>query len=166
MRIVLIAAMGRNRVIGRDGGLPWRLPDDLAAFKRTTFGHPVVMGHATFRANGRPLPGRTNIALSRRADLRLEGAIVVPDLDQALATARAVEGHETVFIIGGGEIYRLALPRADELDLTEVDAAPEGDVTFPEFDEAEWREIERSSHQADARHAHAFVRRRLVRAGS
>lgn len=139
MRISMVAAMAANRVIGKDNQLLWRLPEDLKRFKSITMGSPVVMGRKTYESIGRLLPGRTNVILSRDPAFAVEGAKVFTSLDAALA-ALANE-HAEVFVIGGGEIYRQALPRADRLYLTEIDAEYEGDAFFPEFDRTQFREI-------------------------
>jgi dihydrofolate reductase len=139
-RITLIVARARNGVIGRDGALPWRLPEDLAFFKRTTMGHPIVMGRRTWESIGRPLPGRRNIVVSRQAGFAAAGAEVVPGLDEAL---RCCEGSPEVFVIGGAQLYAEALPRADRLILTEIDADFDGDTHWPRPDAARWREAAR-----------------------
>ena len=138
--IALIAAVGRNRAIGADGGLPWRLSSDQKRFKALTMGKPLVMGRKTFDSIGRPLPGRRVIVVTRdRAWTRPE-VTTAPDFDMALALAGEAE---EIMIGGGGEIYALAMPRADRLYLTEVDAAPEANVFFPEIDASEWKLIRR-----------------------
>lgn len=155
MLLSLIVAMSSNGVIGRDGRLPWRLPEDLRRFKRLTTGHHVIMGRRTFDEIGRPLPGRTNIVITRDRTWRPEGVRVVHSLDEALA---AVDPAETeTFIIGGAAIYALALPRADRLYITRVEAAVPGDTCFPPFDEAAWRRTKFEHHPADAKHAHAMT---------
>lgn len=139
-RITLLAAVGPGRVIGDGEGMPWHLPEDLAYFKRTTMGHPMVMGRATFDSMG-ALPGRRSIVITRQADWSADGVLAVGSLEAALDVAAEGEGGEEVFVVGGGEIYRLALPLADRLLLTEVHLDPEevsGDVTFPEFDPEGW----------------------------
>lgn len=153
MIVSLIAAMSTNRVIGRDGGLPWRLPEDLKHFKRLTVDHTVVMGRKTFDEIKRPLTNRRNVVITRRADFQPAGVHVVASLDEALALAA---GEDEVFVIGGGEIYRLALPRADRLYLTVVHAEVEGDTYFPAFEEDGWVLESESDHPADERHAFAF----------
>lgn len=156
MRITLIAALAANGVIGRDNALPWHLPADLRRFKALTMGKPVVMGRRTFESIGRPLPGRLNIVMSRRMP-RGERVAVVPDIDAALAEARAA-GAEEAMIIGGGEVFRLFMPLADRLELTEVHREAEGDVTFPEPDPALWRETGREDHPAEGdAPAYSFV---------
>lgn len=130
MTVTLIAAMAENRTIGDAGAIPWQLPDDLARFRAITMGHPVVMGRKTYESIGRPLPGRLNIVLSRGEEFRAEGVLVVASLAEALAHAG---GSGEVFVCGGGEIYREALPLADRVLLTVVHREFPGDVTFPEL---------------------------------
>lgn len=132
-RIVLIAAVAANGVIGRDNELPWRLPEDLQFFRRTTIGHPVLMGRRNWDSlppKFRPLPGRRNLVLTRNEAWHADGAERCASLDDAL---RAVQGTDTLYVIGGAEVYRLALPRADALILTELDRAIAGDVRFPSW---------------------------------
>lgn len=155
-----IVALGRNRVIGTGNALPWRLPDDLAHFKRLTLGKPVLMGRKTWESLGRPLPGRDNLVLTRDPGYRAVGATVFASLDSALAACRAVP---EVMLIGGAELYEQTLPICDHLYLTEVEAAPDGDAFFPALDPADWRETAAEHHPADARHAHAFTWRTLER---
>jgi dihydrofolate reductase len=150
--LYLIAALGRNRVIGVSGDLPWRLPDDLKRFKALTLGQTLLMGRKTWTSLGRPLPGRDNRVLSRAPRFAAEGARVFDRLDAALACPQG----EAVWVIGGGELYAALLPRATRLYLTEVDAAPEGDTWFPALDPAQWHEVARTHHAADERHAAAF----------
>jgi dihydrofolate reductase len=141
VRLTLIAAVARNGVIGKGGGLPWRIPEDLRHFKRTTRGHAVIMGRKTFDEVGKPLPDRRNIVVTRRADLRLEGCETAPSIEEAIALARATDPEP--FVIGGAEIYRAALPYATHMILTEIDRDVEGDTYFPAFDRSAWAEIER-----------------------
>jgi dihydrofolate reductase len=158
--------MTRNRVIGRDNDLPWHLPDEMRHFMRTTSGHPVIMGRKQFEAMGKALPRRTNIVMTRNRAFRPEGAVVVADFDAALAAARAdaaARGVDEIFVIGGAEIYALALPIADRLYFTLIDVDIEGDTRFPPFDENAWREVSRESHPIDARHPYAFTIRILDR---
>lgn len=155
MRVTLIAALARNRVIGIDGGLPWRLPDDFAHFKRTTRGHTVIMGRRTYESMGTPLPERRNIVLTSRAGFEPEGVEVVRTLDAALQLAETA-GETDAFIIGGSAVYAAAMDRADRMVLTFIDAEPEGDTRFPEYDADAWRTEESTHHDADERHAHAF----------
>lgn len=153
--VSLIAALGRNRVIGRGRDVPWRLPADLKRFKQITMGHSVIMGRKTHASIGRPLSGRRNIVLTRDDDHSTPGCERARSLDEALALA----GDGEVFVIGGGDVYEQALPKADRLYLTMIDLAPEGDVRFPEIDAADWREVERVEGVVDAvnPHPHAFV---------
>jgi dihydrofolate reductase len=134
-RISLVVAMARNGVIGRDGQLPWRMPEDLKRFRALTMGHHIVMGRRTFESVGRLLPGRTSVIVTRNLGFRVPGAIVAHTLQEALA---ACAGDEEIFVIGGAEIYRAALPLADRLYLTRVEADIEGDTVFPAWDESEW----------------------------
>ncbi len=151
--IALIAALDRHRAIGRAGGMPWHLPDDLARFKRLTLGKPVLMGRKTALSIGRALPGRRNLVLSRHGDAPYAMQETVRSLDEA----RALAGDADLMVIGGGEIYALALPIATMLYMTEIDArADDADTWFPAFDRAQWREVAREAHAADARHAYAF----------
>ena len=153
MRISLIAALARNRVIGRDNQLPWRLSADLQHFKTLTMGKPLIMGRKTFESIGKPLPGRTNIVLTRDREFLAQGCVVVHDIDQALQVAAE---HDEVMIIGGANLYRQFLPRADRLYLTEVKAEVKGDTWFPDLDIAGWTETERDSHQADEKNEYDY----------
>ena len=145
--------MDRNRVIGRDNALPWKLPADLAYFKRVTMGHPVVMGRRTYESIGKPLPGRLNIVVSRNRGFTAPGAVVVASLDEAW---KAAGDAAEVSVIGGTSIFEETLPIADRIHLTEVQAEVPGDTWFPEFDRSQWREREVERHAADERHAHPF----------
>ncbi len=145
MKTSLIAALASNGVIGRDGGLPWHISEDLKYFKRLTMGKPVVMGHKTYESIGKPLPGRNNIVVTRNPELELEGATVVHGLDEALAVAASLGAEET-FVIGGAELYKLALPKVDRMYLTYVHQNFEGDTFFPEFDPDDWTELEHEDH--------------------
>jgi dihydrofolate reductase len=142
---VIVAAVGRNGVIGVDGRLPWKIPEDLAHFKELTMGQAVVMGRATFESIGRVLAGRVNIVLTRRPDWSHDGVIAAESLDEALAIARA-RGVKAL-IAGGSEVYRAALAVADRIELTEVNAEPEGDTWFPPVDWSCWEEVSRRDHQ-------------------
>jgi len=133
--VVLVAAMGRNRVIGLDGGMPWHLPADLKHFKRVTLGHPVIMGRKTFESIGRPLPGRRNVIVSRSLANPPDGCLLARSLDEALADCSGARA----MVIGGGELYRAALPLAGGMELTLIDANPEGDTRFPRWVRADWR---------------------------
>ena len=153
MRVTVIVAVAQNGVIGKDGDLPWRLPDDLAYFKRLTSGHPIVMGRKTWESLGRPLPNRRNIVLSRQPGYEAEGAEVVTDFEAALDGLT----EDEVFVIGGAGLYAAALPLADRVCWTEVHADVEGDTVFPEWDRRAWEEVSRTAHAADERHAHPFA---------
>lgn len=151
MTLSVIVAAARNGVIGRNNALPWHLPEDLRYFRRVTMGKPVVMGRKTFESIGRPLPGRTNIVVTRQAGYAPEGARVVASLAEALALAEdiaLIDGTEELMVIGGAEIYREALPLATRLYLTEVHADVEGDAFLPPIDWVQWREVARERHDA------------------
>lgn len=136
-----IVAMARNRVIGRNQKLPWSLPEDLKRFKALTWGHPIIMGRKTFESIGRVLPGRENWIVSRNSDLHIPGAKVAASLQQAVRECSQQSGE--IFIIGGGEVYREALPLLNRIYLTQIDQDIDGDAYFPEFSEEEFREISR-----------------------
>lgn len=154
--IVLIAAVDRRLAIGRGNALPWHLPDDLARFKALTLGKPVLMGRRTAESLGRALPKRRNLVLTRGGRVPFDGMEPVASLDEARALA-AAEGASELCVIGGGEIYALALPQAAVMHLTRVETTVDGaDAFFPAFDAAAWRELRRERHPADARHAFAF----------
>lgn len=155
--VTLVVAMGRNRVIGHDGGMPWHLPADLAHFKSVTMGKPIIMGRRTYESIGRALPGRENVVITRNAAFEAEGCTVVHSLEEALA-----EREGELMVIGGGQLYREALPLATRIHLTEIDAAPEGDTTFPALGEA-WREVSREQRPADDANAHDLTFVELVR---
>ena len=150
--VSLVVAMDENRLIGVDGGLPWKLSNDLKQFKRLTVGKIVLMGRKTWQSLGRPLPDRENWVLTRDASFRADGARVFRELDDAVREA----GNRELMVIGGAEIYRQALPIANRIFLTHVHAKVKGDTWFPELDAAAWREIAREDHPADDRHAHAY----------
>lgn len=151
--------MTRDRVIGRGGQLPWRLSADLKRFKALTMGHHLIMGRKTFEAIGRPLPGRTSIVLTRQRapalaqNIGASGVLTAASLDEAL---RRADGDDEVFVGGGAEVYALALPRAERLYVTWVDADAEGDTFFPEVDWLKWRLISEETHAPDARNEHPF----------
>ncbi len=156
--VIAIAAMGKNREIGFQGTLPWNLPAELNHFREVTRGCPVIMGRRTHEAIGRALPGRKNIIVTRDADYRAEGCTTVHAMEDALAAAR--EGNDAgrdIFVIGGTEIFRLAMPYTDKMILTFVDANPPADTYFPEFNEREWRETASVSHAKDAENEYDFV---------
>lgn len=145
--LCLIAAVARNRAIGLDNQLLWRLPEDLQHFKRSTLGCPIIMGRKTWDSIGRPLPGRRNIVLSRNPQWQAAGAEVVPSLEAALLLARNTPDARRLFVVGGAQLYTAALPLADELLLTEVDDAPAADCFFPEWDRTQFEETSRVDGQ-------------------
>lgn len=153
MTISMIAAVAENNVIGKDNSLPWHLPTDLKYYKQTTLGHHIIMGRKNFEAIGRPLPKRTNIIITRKENYTAEGCIVVNSLREAL---QAVQNDEEPFIIGGGEIYKMALPYADRLYITRIHETFDGDVFFPDFDKQQWILKSREDHKADKKNPHDF----------
>ncbi len=162
MELALIVAAARNRVIGCQNRLPWHLPQDLRYFKRVTLGKPVIMGRKTFESIGRPLPGRTNIVVTRQAAWQAEGVLKASGLVEALEMARNLEGPDGLppreaMVIGGAEIYRASLPLAQRVYLTRVDAEPEGDAFFDGLDERQWALVSSQPGEADAPLAHAFL---------
>jgi dihydrofolate reductase len=161
MKVSMIWAMSRNRVIGRNNDLPWRLPRDMKHFMTTTRGHPVIMGRRTFESmDRRPLPGRMNIVVTGNPDYQAPGATVVGDLDAALAEARRCceqSGVDEVFITGGAGLYRPGLEVADRLYVTEIDAQLQGDTFFPDVDWSRWRRVSSERFPADAAHAYSFT---------
>jgi dihydrofolate reductase len=151
--IALVIAVADNGIIGRNGALPWHLPDDLKHFKALTLGKPVLMGRRTYESLGRPLSGRRNLVLTRAANPDWAGVEAVGSLDEALSRTQAAA---ELCVIGGAGLYTLALPRAQRIHLTRVHASPDGDTSFPLETLADWQEIERDEHASDARHAHAM----------
>ena len=148
MRISLIVALTENRVIGLDGAMPWHLSEDLKYFKRVTMGAPIIMGRKTFDSIGRALPGRANIIITRDTNYSVEGVDVAHDLESAIDTASSVaesQGKDEIFVIGGAQIYALALAQADRLYLTEIHQTCAGDAFFPEIQACDWLEIERDA---------------------
>ena len=157
MIISLIAAMSKNRVIGRDNDLPWKLPDDMKFFQRTTRGHVVIMGRKNYDSlppSYKPLPNRTNVILTRQEGYEAEDCVVFDNLDSALNFSRK-EGEQEAFVIGGGQIYEQALEKSDRIYLTEIEAEIDGDTFFPKLS-ADWKEVSREHHSADERHQYAF----------
>lgn len=156
MRLSLIAALDRHAAIGKGNALPWHLPDDLKRFKQLTLGKPVLMGRKTAESLGRALPGRLNLVLTRSGRVPFEGMQAVDSIDAAVLAASA-DGAQELCVIGGAEIYALALPFADALHLTHVETVVEGaDTFFPGFDRDRWRIVSREPHRADAKHAFDF----------
>ena len=152
MIISLIAAMDKNRLIGRENGLPWHLPADFKHFKEVTMAKPVIMGRKTFESIGKPLPGRKNIVISR-SGFDAEGVVVVDTIDKAL---HAADDAEEVMVIGGASFYEQMIDRADRLYLTHVDAECDGDAWFPEFDMADWEILSEEKHDADEKNNYSF----------
>lgn len=154
----MIAAMGSNRVIGKDNDIPWHLPDDFKYFKETTAGHHVLMGRKNFESlppKFKPLPHRPNVIITRNMDYEAVGTTVVHSLEDAIKVAEHA-GEQEVFIIGGGEIYLLGLDYCDKIYLTEIAGDFTGDTIFPEFDQNIWKETSRKHHPTDERHQYAF----------
>lgn len=152
MKLAMIVAAAQNWVIGRNDQLPWYLPEDLKYFKQVTMAKPIIMGRKTYESIGRPLPGRTNIVITRDASWSAEGVKVCHSLDAAIGIAEAqasLDGADEVMVIGGAEIYRLCLPQADRLYFTEVHAEVDGDAFFPEFDRADYIQVGRQDYFAD-----------------
>ena len=158
MIVSAIAALSGNRVIGKNNDLPWRLPDDMKFFMETTKGHHVIMGRKNYDSlhdKFKPLPNRTNIVITRQKDFKAPGCIVLHAVQPALEIAKKNSEPEC-FIIGGAEIYKLAMPHTTRLYMTEINAHIEGDTFFPEINKDEWKELSRKHHPADARHAFPF----------
>jgi dihydrofolate reductase len=150
-KLVLVAAIGENNVIGYAGQLPWRLKSDLKHFRALTIGKPVIMGRKTYESIGKPLPGRTNIVLTRDSDLVAPGAVLAASLEQGLAVAQrdaAERGVDEIMVIGGSDVFTDTMARADRLEITHVHAAPQGDSFFPRIDPAVWRAAAREAHKA------------------
>lgn len=152
-KLSLIVAMAKNRVIGANGKIPWHLPNELQLFKSVTMGHHIIMGRKTWESIGRLLPGRTTVIVTRQKNLAVAGAKIAHTLDEAIMQC---SGDDEIFVIGGGELYRAALPMADRIYLTVVDAEPEGDTLMPDFDAAQWKRIDTKHFGKDERHAHDY----------
>jgi len=153
MIISMIVAMANNGVIGRDNKMPWHLPADLQYFKRVTMGKPIIMGRKTFDSIGKPLPGRTNIIVTRQTDIVIDGVEVVNSLDQALEFAANLalnDGLEEVMVIGGAQLYNEAIARTQRLYLTRINSDIDGDTYFPRLDNHEWYEVSRDNFTADS----------------
>ena len=166
--VVLVLAVSENGIIGRGNTLPWDLPDDLQHFKRTTMGRPVLMGRKTFESVGRPLPGRTNLVLTRDGAWQAPGVSVFACLDEALARAEAqalIDGSPAICVVGGAEIYRLSLCKADRIVLTLVHGEVSGDATFDLSVLSEWKELSRENFSAGSRNSHDFSVVEFVRCG-
>jgi dihydrofolate reductase len=160
MIISLIAALTENRVIGKNNDLPWHLPDDMKFFMKTTKGHAVIMGRKNYDSlppKFKPLKDRFNIVVTRQSDLHAPGTVAVHSLDDAFAQAKKYDNpNDEIFVIGGAQIYTLAMPVANRLYLTEIKTTLDGDTHFPAFDSQEWKEISRKHHPADEKHLYAF----------
>jgi dihydrofolate reductase len=152
-RLSIVVAMAKNRVIGANGAIPWKLPNELQLFKRVTMGHHIIMGRKTWESIGRLLPGRATVIVTRQRGYVIPGAKMADSVESALA---ACTGDSEAFVIGGGELYRLALPLAHRIYLTIVDAEPAGDTVMPALALDDWREISTESFAADEKHAHAY----------
>jgi len=153
MKLSLIWAMDRNRLIGNHDALPWKLPADMQWFRNNTMNKPILMGRKTFESIGKPLPKRTNIVLSRQKNLKIKGCIVVQSLHEAKAAA---PDADEIMVIGGAEIYALLLPQADQLYITHIDESFEGDAWFPAYDLAPWQRVQHESHQADEKNTYNY----------
>jgi len=151
--ISFVVAYDRRRAIGKDNRLPWRLPDDMRHVRDVTMGKPLIMGRRTWESIGRPLPGRTSIVLTRDREFRCDGCLIARTADEALTLAGAAP---EVIVFGGAGVFEEYLPLADHIYLTEVDTEADADTYFPQIDPSQWREVERTRHPADERHAHAF----------
>ena len=151
--ISLLVAATENGVIGRDNGMPWHLPDDLKHFKALTLGKPVLMGRKTFDSIGKPLPGRTNLVLTRMSDWTAPGVTVVADLPAAI---RAAAAAPELVVAGGAQVYALAMPLASRIYLTRIHAEIDGDTRMPDIDVGQWREVSRELHPIDSRHPYAM----------
>lgn len=156
MYLSIIVAAAENNVIGRNNQLPWHLPADLKYFKQITMGKPIIMGRKTYASIGRPLPGRTNIVITRQADFKPEGVMVVSSVEAAIGACRQLEVDEA-FITGGAEIFRQALPFAQRIYLTRVQAQVEGDTYFPSLDPAHWRRVRQERHVADEKNMYDYT---------
>ena len=155
VKIAMVVAASTNNAIGKNNQLLWHLPNDLKFFKNTTWGFPVIMGRKTFEAVNKPLPGRTNIVITRKTDWRAEGTLNALDLEEAVYKASATNARQ-IFIIGGGEIYEQSMAIADTIYLTRVQVVLEGDTFFPVIDEALWELVSNDDFQADEKHAYDY----------
>ncbi len=165
MIISAIVAAAKKKVIGKEGGIPWYLPADLAHFKQTTMGHPMIMGRKTHQSIGKALPGRTNIVITHQKNYRAEGCVVVGSLEQAIEEAKKTEGSNEIFIIGGEEIYKQSMPLVNKIYLTKIHADIAGDKFF-EFDPTEWQEVSQQDYKADAKNSYSYSFVVLERKGS
>jgi dihydrofolate reductase len=155
MTISLVVAAATNNGIGKDGKMPWHLPNDMRHFKNVTWGMPVVMGRKTFESLGKVLPGRKNIVISRQSGWKAEGTVVVKSLEDALFVAKEADANE-VMVIGGGEIYRALFEKAKRIYLTRVEATPEADTFFPSLDPRQWYLVSQKDHEADEKNPYNY----------
>lgn len=155
MTISLIVAAASNNAIGKDGKMPWHLPNDMKHFKNVTWGLPVVMGRKTFESLGKVLPGRKNIVITRQPDWKVAGTIAVKNIEDALFVAKQTDANE-VMVIGGGEIYKALFDRAKRIYLTRVEAEPEADTFFPVIDHQHWHLVSQKNHEADEKNAYNY----------
>ncbi|RZJ30876.1 MAG: dihydrofolate reductase [Flavobacterium sp.] len=158
--IILIAAIAENNALGKDNQLPWHLPDDFKRFKSVTSGHYIIMGRKTFESFPKPLPNRTHVVITRQKDYQADGCIIVDSIEKALEISPK---DQDVFVIGGGEIFTLAMPFADKLDITQVHASVDGDAFFPEIRPDEWKLESSEFHPKDEKHAYDFTFSAFIR---
>lgn len=150
----IVVAAAENNVIGKDNGLVWHLPADLRHFKQITMGHPILMGRKTYESIGKPLPGRTSVIVTSQEDYAADGCLVAHSLQEAIEQAKALD--ENIYIIGGAEIYKKALPLTDTIYLTRLHHVFDGDVYFPELDEKEWETVEQEHHEPDEKNKYSY----------
>lgn len=162
MIISTIVAVAKNNVIGKDNDIPWYLPADLKYFKKITTGHHIVMGRKCYESIGRPLPKRTNVVVTRNPFFIATGCLITHNVAEAVQLAEA-NGEEEVFIIGGGQIYEIALPHVDRIYLTEVDLEVEGDIFFPTIDPQNWKLVKEVKHEADEKNEYDYTFKVLER---
>ncbi|GLR72548.1 type 3 dihydrofolate reductase [Agaribacter marinus] len=156
MKVSIIAAMAKNRIIGKDNQMPWHLPADLKHFKSVTLGKPVLMGRKTYESIGKALPGRTNIVISRNVEYKLDDARVVESVEEAMSLASTLSSE--VMVIGGGAIYEALLPKATHLYLTFIDLSTDGDTVFPDYESVgSWQIVETEKHSADDKNPHDYT---------
>ncbi len=156
MTVSIIAAVATNNVIGRDNKLPWHMPADLKQLKKTTMGHHVLMGRKTFMEIGKPLPGRVNVVITHNPDFAAEGIAIARSIDEAISKAETA-GDDEIFVLGGAEIFRQSIHRADRMYITRIHAEPEGDTFFPEFDDVnEWRLVDAEHCEPDERNPYPY----------
>lgn len=165
MLLSLIVAASENDAIGKDNAIPWHLPDDLKFFRKKTEGHPIIMGRKCYESIGRPLPNRRNIIVTRDQTYEAPGCEISSSLDEAIMFA-GKDHPDEIFVIGGGEIYRLAMPQADRIYMTRVHAEISGDIFFPKIDPTKWKETESLEHPADDAHAYPFTFQTLEHTGT